>query len=397
MAEKITIDILEIEISDNLGNWLSPEEKYRHQNDELMAKIRKKYRDRWIARQRGTGKRGFDWDETDHPRDADGKFASGGGGESASTEPSTPASAFTSMGSTAKAATEDDARDEFAPPEGGWQAVAEEARDKYLAEHTRVNERTVALKQDLDAAMDAARNFEDAKYWYEEHRPLARDLFAENEPMFEKFVAATSIMKAGSDNVRLAVDAMLNWLGGGRFDTRKDFNSPGIIPAIRDELVKVENDEALTGSKVVPFWQALTGTTDVAPLDRHMQELLFVNTSKSGGTSNKSRADVAQAVLHAMAEKMGWETRQLQAVLWCVQKARNEKGLSAKIWTLQDYLKEREAGIRAALDVVHGKRSFADALSIIAEMADGFANAQALLTLIGILQEDNADEDQNEA
>lgn len=51
-TEKISIDILEIEVTGNLGHWLSPEEKYRHQNDERRDAIRKKHRDRWLAKQR---------------------------------------------------------------------------------------------------------------------------------------------------------------------------------------------------------------------------------------------------------------------------------------------------------------------------------------------------------
>jgi hypothetical protein len=151
----------------------------------------------------------------------------------------------------------------------------------------------------------------------EEHRPLAREIFGSKEPLFEKFLAAASINSAGADNVRKALKATVQYLSVGNFK-----NYHGVMGVELNEYQHIIKNEELTGPKVVPFHKALIGDWSQVPTDRHMKNLLFVHPTSSGG--NFSQPHAAQAIVTAMADKLGWKPAELQAVLWCVEKARRE-------------------------------------------------------------------------
>ena len=303
-----------------------------------------------------------------------GQFTSGDGGEGGG--------GSTSSGS-------------FTHPSGKtWQQVAQTAVDKWKEGHPQVKAATVALKKDIDQAMAEAPQFEHYRDWYARHIPLAKKLFGDNEPYFEKFLAATSINASGKPNVDMALRATIHFINGGTFEAK---NYKGVMGAIRTELLKVQNNEPLTGLKVVPFAQVLLGDWDHAPADRHMKNLLFQKPSEG---PNKSQAEVTEVVFRAIAKEMGWKTAEIQAVLWCVDKAREEKGNSKNVFDYLQYMKTEEAKVRTLL-VEHQqlktsaafKKSFdedevGDALE---QEADAWSNAQLTLEYFQAIHDEVGD------
>lgn len=271
-----------------------------------------------------------------------------------------------------------------------WQSVAESALKEWHKENPRVAARTIKLNKDIDQMMREAEQFTSYRDWYEQHRPLARELFGEHEPLFEKFLAAASINAAGAWNVTKALSAMQHYLLGGKFDTPAEYS--GIMPVERTQYQHIERNEPISGPKIVPFHQALMGDWDQTPADRHMKNLLFQHPTTSGG--NYSQPDATKAVVGAMARKMGWKPAELQAVLWVVQKAREEKGLSGTIFTYKQYLEEREARIRSIIHTVKAFRGrkgavgqdSIDPFQLLEKAADAYRNARLLLTLFERIQ-----------
>lgn len=71
--EEIHVDILDMEIAGNLPHWLSPSQK----NPAAFDAIRAKHRARWLAEQKAKREKAFD--ESQHPRDEQGRWTEGGG------------------------------------------------------------------------------------------------------------------------------------------------------------------------------------------------------------------------------------------------------------------------------------------------------------------------------
>src|SRR5215831_15195043 len=197
-----------------------------------------------------------------------------------------------------------------------WQSLAQSALEEWKKEHPSIEAKTVKLRRDLDAAMAEAEKYTSYKDWYDDHRPLAKELFGEDEPVFEKFLAAASVQSAGAVNVEKAIQAYAHWKLGGSF-AAEDF--PHVVPAERIQYEHIAAMEELTGPKIVAFEKALKGDWDQVPADRWMKRLLFEHP-RTGGESGKtpSQAEVTKAIVTAIAKKMDWKPAQVQAVLWAV-------------------------------------------------------------------------------
>lgn len=275
-------------------------------------------------------------------------------------------------------------RDRWGKTLGGkFQQIAEQAVTDWRADHPRVTDRVSQLKGDLDKAIAEGDKFEGYRDWYARHKDLAKDLFGEQYvPYFEKFLAATSINTSGQDNVNEALRATIHFINGGTFEPSK---YQGVMGSVRDELLKVQHEEPLTGLKVVPFAEALAGNWDRAPADRHMKNLLFENPSEG---PNAAQSALTEAVVGAMAKSMGWKTAELQAVLWCVDKSREEKGASAKIFDYVQFMRTQEARVRTLLaehKTLKSRASFSKAVDddpiekVMRQEIDAWHNAQLLL------------------
>ncbi len=320
-----------------------------------------------------------EYDESKHPRDDRGRWTESGG-DGGDGEPGGGA--------------------EFQHPNGEtWQHVAQTAADAWHKEHPRVADNTIELVKTIDQAMAEAPQYAHYRDWYERHRPLALDLFGKKgEPYFEKFLAATSINVHGKPNVDEALRATIHFLNGGTFEKK---NYRGVMEIIRDELLKIQHGEPVTGPKVEAFAEALAGNWDRAPADRHMRELLFQHPAVSGGRTTWPQAAVAETVVRAIADKMGWKAAELQAVLWCVSKAHDKIGLPSRIFDYLEYVRGREAQVRALmaehktlktraeLNKEFSEDQVGDAL---AQEAEGWADAELLLEFFQAIHDAVGDE-----
>ncbi len=260
-----------------------------------------------------------------------------------------------------------------------WQAIANEAIASWLKTHDRIYKETVALVDDIDAMMREAENHTDYRFWYLEHRPLAIELFGKNEPLFEKFLAASSINSAGMDNVKKAIRATIHHLSGKKFDMRYR----RVMPEMRKQFQYIANNSPLRGPKVVPFYKALMGDFSQTPTDRHMKDLLFQHPT---GGAKDTLAGASQVVITAMAEKLHWYPAELQAVLWVVQKARRDakdkrKGLGGEVFTYYQYLKQLEVKTRAQIELVNELHEEAEENSL-EFAADIFSKAQLIMIML---------------
>ena len=276
-----------------------------------------------------------------------------------------------------------------------WQNIAEDAIRQWHEAHPRVEAQTIALKQDLDQVMVAAEKYKDMKDWYNDHKEVAKRIFGEDELLFERFLAASSIQAAGQDNVNRALNAYIHYKLGGTFDPE---NYSGVMRLEMAKYNEIVRGVPFSGEKIDPFDRALRGDWDRVPADRHMKRLLFKNPITSGGGWQN---DVTRVVVQAFAKKMGWKPAQLQAAMWAVAKARSPKGLPSIIFTYRQYLEKNEARMRA---VMHTVRAFgskmqpkipalADAalplpfdISLGDKLADAYRDGRLLVELADVLR-----------
>jgi len=280
-----------------------------------------------------------------------------------------------------------------------WQKLAGEVRNQVLAGRKSMQVESTKLRQNLNTAMRELEQFQDAKDWYDRHRPLAKELFGENEPLFEKFLAATSPGMRGDQNMREALRAMQHHMLGKQFDD--SYRVVGRYPAgTLANLQRIQRGEELRGDKVPDFHRALIGDPSAVPGDIWMGRLMFKQQheaalsppekneagfykSKTGGLS-AGQHKILTAVVTAFADKMGWQPRQMQAALWATEIARQEYGANGKPWDYQQYLSKRAAGIRALIkNKWVGKVE--DALSELEQLARAYEDGAALFALIGAI------------
>jgi hypothetical protein len=282
-----------------------------------------------------------------------------------------------------------------------WLAVAQEAAEKavaaYKTQHPKSPAKGVGVRVDIERAMAAAAAAESWKTWYEDHRPLARELFGKQEPQFEKALAIASINNAPKQNVVVGVDLMTYLLSGGQFPdlpkgvsavrwpTPPEFEKEygyKLLPAWLVQLNNLQHGLPISGPKVSEFDKALSGDPTGTPIDRHMGRFLFEGYEGSGVSDVQHK--VGKAIILAWAKQMRWEPRELQAVTWAASLAAQGKKTSnfrdellAKAGAIRAFLGKHPEITLDALAAMYQPKGYVG----LAKLAETYENLAGLLTL----------------
>jgi hypothetical protein len=269
-----------------------------------------------------------------------------------------------------------------------WQQVAEEARQEILRANPRFKAESTKLRDDLDKAMADAEKHQDMRDWYGRHRPLAKELFGADEPLFEKFLAAASAGLTGRPNVDEGLRAMNHHMLGGRFDDGSYHPAGMYAKSTLSNYVHIQKGEDLSGKKVPSFYQNLIGHSQYVTGDRWMARVLFQSAKDwhagEGFTMNKAQQIVMGQVVTAFARRMHWEPSGMQAALWAVAKGAADKGNSKNVWDYKQYLMERRVAVAAMVAGWHKHDEFVDAPVSIAmqRLLDAYQNGAMLLAML---------------
>lgn len=146
--------------------------------------------------------------------------------------------------------------------------------------------------------------------WYQRHEQTLRDLFGSDAELFQKLLDVTSQAASVKANVGLAIKAYRQLLAGEPF--------VGYLPAVIKNLERVRDQVAVRGQKIGEYAKANAGEAEGIAVDRHIAQLLF-------GVDRPTAAQVAVAKerIIAVAQRLGWEPRQVQAALWAFNQVRN--------------------------------------------------------------------------
>ncbi len=174
----------------------------------------------------------------------------------------------------------------------------------------------VTLARSLDDLEKLAKDYEKWKTWYEKFDAfLDRVLLPANrmyKPLVTDFMAAMSQMGKISRNVDQMVNKLREFLETGSV-TRAGIDFPA-KPKF-DNLLRAMAGMPLRGPKIGPFSEAMRGVRGAAAIDRHVAMVLFGTRSPSKAQIKKGREVAAQ-----IAERLGWDTRQVQAAWWAAGK-----------------------------------------------------------------------------
>lgn len=185
-------------------------------------------------------------------------------------------------------------------------------RDAALAEDGAQYATTIGrgrIRRTVDELVALAEEQSSWRTWYDRHGPTIDRLFGEDAAVFQQLLSATSQATGVKGNVTLALKAYEQLRTGQPFT--------GFMQAVVKNLDRVRADQALAGPKINAFGEANKGDADAIAVDRHIAELLF-NTGKP----NKAQIDAAKRRVTAVAERLGWEPRQVQAALWAANQVR---------------------------------------------------------------------------
>lgn len=174
------------------------------------------------------------------------------------------------------------------------------------------------IQRTLDELIAAAESQKSWKDWYNRHEQALVDLFGTDAPLFQKLLSVTSQAASVKANVGLAVKAYRQLLAGDEFT--------GFLPAVIKNLERVRDDEAIQGQKIGEYAKANANDEGGIAVDRHIAQLFF-------GVDRPSPAQVAvaKARIIEIADRLGWEPRQVQAALWAFNQVRNGADPSAVV------------------------------------------------------------------
>lgn len=169
------------------------------------------------------------------------------------------------------------------------------------------------LKMGVDRLQAAAQEMASWKDWYDRHTSLVNELFDEDAKLFSALLAATSQRTSVYVNVPLALKAYQQLKKGQPF---QGFMAP-MIP----NLERIRGEQALFGPKITQFAGAMDNQADKVAVDMHIGELLFGNPRPT-----LRQVERAKQVITQIAQKLGWQPREVQASLWAYNKMnRGEK------------------------------------------------------------------------
>lgn len=207
----------------------------------------------------------------------------------------------------------------------------------------QVFEQTVAqgrIRRTVDELVAAAESQKDWKTWYARHEQVLSELFGNDSDLFQKILSATSQATGVKGNVTLALKAYDQLLSGQPFT--------GYLPAVIKNLERIRNEEALAGAKISQYGKANEGDADAIAVDRHIA-MLFFNTK----TPSAKQIASAKQRIRKIADRLGWEPRQVQAALWAFNQVR--LGTDPSKVESYDKILENRADFIAELRARHGR------------------------------------------
>ena len=165
------------------------------------------------------------------------------------------------------------------------------------------------IRRTIQELVDAAESQSDWKTWYARHEDTLIQVFGEDADLFQKILSATSQATGVKGNVTLALKAYDQMLSGQPFF--------GYLPAVIKNLNRIKENEKLQGQKISQHGEANDGNIEAIAVDRHIAMLFF-------NTKSPSKVQVASAKkrIRTIADRLGWEPRQVQAALWAYNQVR---------------------------------------------------------------------------
>lgn len=168
--------------------------------------------------------------------------------------------------------------------------------------------RSTRLRMGIERLMQAAQEMSEWKDWYQRHEPLIEELFGDDAKLFKALLAATSQRASIYTNVPLALKAYQQIKRGEPF--------VGFMPQVVMNLERLRGEQALFGRKISQFGGAMDNQANQVAVDQHIGELFF-GTRKPGPTQVRK----AKQVITQIAQKLGWQPREVQAALWAYNKS----------------------------------------------------------------------------
>jgi hypothetical protein len=196
------------------------------------------------------------------------------------------------------------------------------------------------INQTVDELVDAANSQSSWRDWYKQHEDALNKMFGSDSDLFQKLLSVTSQAASVASNVGLAIKAYDQYLSGAEFT--------GYLPAVIGNLNRIRADEAMKGQKIAQYGEANEGNADAVAVDRHIAMLFFDVKSPS-----PAQVEIAKQRIREVAQRLGWEARQVQAALWAFNQVR--LGADPKEVVSYDTILERKADLIAALRTRHGR------------------------------------------
>ncbi len=260
---------------------------------------------------------------------------------------------------------------------GRWSEMAEAARKRVLEAHHYHDPSISELVDNFDEAVAKAEFFQTAADWYDRHRPLAKKLFGPLEPLFEKFLAATSPNTKVRDNVRRAVKALEHYITHGNFEHYSDL--PVIVIKLK-EAIKGE----ITGEKVNPFSHNLQGEWDVVTIDRWMKRFFFKHPQEK--SPSPQQVAVGTQIVIDIAKKLKFKPAELQAIFWATSQFLHPSKTGYRPEDYSTELKAESIKIKQFLDKRHIAHDAAESENPAVILAKMFLSLfEKAITLINAL------------
>lgn len=171
---------------------------------------------------------------------------------------------------------------------------------------------TGRIRTSIDDLVGAAESMSSWKDWYERHEAVLAEHFGNDADLFGQLLAATSQASNVYANVALALKAYRQYYANKPFD--------GYLPGVQKNLERIRLRQSVAGPKIVGYLKANEGDPDGIAVDRHIARVMF-NTDKPNLTQIKA----AKLRIILIADRLGWEPRQVQSALWTYNQIRSGK------------------------------------------------------------------------
>jgi hypothetical protein len=190
--------------------------------------------------------------------------------------------------------------------------------------------RSAEVQRSLPDLVAAAKEMASWNDWYERYQVDLKRLFGSDTALVQKMLSVTSQSTGVQGNVTLALKAYRQYLAGEPFE--------GYLGAVRMNLERIRNEEAIRGQKIAEYGKANEGDADGIAVDRHIAELLFDHKLPTA-----AQVAAAKSVIRQIAGELGWDAKGVQAALWAYNIVR--KGGTPQSY--DTFLRAKEAEIQA--------------------------------------------------